>query len=137
MSLIKSTTTLIIFCIFITTLTYAQTAEDYLKAGNTKYELKDYKGALQDYNKAIELNTNYAYAYYNRGIAKYELKDYSGAIQDFTKAIELDPNYAVTYYNRGAAKILLGQKINGCLGLSEAGELGYALAYKFIKEYCN
>jgi len=103
MSLIKTTTTLIIFFLFIITLVYAQTAEDYLESGNTKYELKDYKGAIQDYNKAIEL----------------------------------DPKYAVTYYNRGVAKILLGQKDNGCLDLSKAGELGHAEAYEAIKENCN
>ncbi len=103
MRLIKTITTLIIFCIFITTLAYAKTAEDYLKAGNTKYELKDYKGAIKYYNKAIELN----------------------------------PNNAVAYYNRGLAKIHLGQKDNGCLDLSKAGELGHAKAYEVIKEYCN
>ena len=95
MSLIKTTTTLIIFCLFITTLAYAKTAEDYLESGNTKYNQQDYKGAIQDYNKAIELNPSDAEAYNNRGNAKDILKDYRGAIQDYNKAIELNPNYAV------------------------------------------
>ena len=38
---------------------------------------------LADFNKAIELNPNYADAYYNRGNAKGNLKDYKGAIADF------------------------------------------------------
>ena len=46
MSLIKTTTTLIIFCLFITTLAYAKTAEDYLESGNAKYRLQDYRGSL-------------------------------------------------------------------------------------------
>jgi len=54
MSLIKTTTTLIIFCLFITTIAYAKTAEDYFKSGLDKHDLKDYKGAIEDYNKAEE-----------------------------------------------------------------------------------
>ena len=50
-----------------------------------KDELKDYKGAIADYTKAIEIDPNYADAYNNRGIAKDELKDYKGAIADYTK----------------------------------------------------
>ena len=56
MSLIKTITPLIIFCLFITTLAYSQTAEDYFNSGIAKYNLKDYSGAIQDYNKAIKLN---------------------------------------------------------------------------------
>ena len=62
MSLIKTATTLIIFCLFITTLAYAQTVEDYYNSGLDKYDQQDYKGSIADYNKAIELNPNYAVA---------------------------------------------------------------------------
>jgi len=137
MSLIKTTTTLIIFCIFITTLAYSQTAEDYFNSGIAKHNLKDYKGAIQNFNKAIEIAPNFTEAYNSRGNAKNQLKDYSGAIQDYNKAIELNPNYAVAYFSRGIAKILSGQKNNGCLDLSKAGELGFALAYNAIRVHCN
>ena len=63
------------------------------------------KGAIQDYDKAIELNPNSAYAYNNRGYAKFQLQEDYQAIEDYDKAIELDPNYAQAYhYNRGVAK---------------------------------
>ncbi len=94
-------------------------------------------GAIQDYTKAIELNPNYNDAYYNRGSAKYEIEDYRGAIEDYNKAIKLNPNSDKAYYNRGAAKITLGQKDDGCLDLSKAGELGLAKAYEAIKLGCN
>ena len=48
------------------------------------------KRAMQDLNKAIDLDPNYANAYYNRGEAFRQLKQYTKAIQDFTKAIALD-----------------------------------------------
>jgi len=78
MSLIKTITTLIIFCIFITTLAYAKTATEYYVSGVLKEDSGDYKGAIQDYNKAIELNPNYAKAYNYRGGAKSYLQDYRG-----------------------------------------------------------
>ena len=104
MSLIKTTTTLIIFCLFITSLAYTKTAEDYFNSGYAKAELKKYREAIQDYNKVIELNPNFVNAYYNRGIAKFNLQDYREAIQDYNKVIELNPNYADAYYSRGNAK---------------------------------
>jgi len=88
MSLIKTTTTLIIFCLLITTLGYSQTAEEYFNSGLKKGKSGDWVGAIQDYNKAIELNPNHADAYGNRGAAKGRLQDYRGAIQDYNKAEE-------------------------------------------------
>ncbi|NIP31627.1 MAG: tetratricopeptide repeat protein [Candidatus Dadabacteria bacterium] len=137
MSLIKTSTTLIIFCLFITTLAYAKTAEDYYNSGLQKGESGDWSGAIENFNKAIELAPNDADAYYNRGNAKGALGNYKGAIEDFNKAIELAPNNADVYSNRGLAKIALGQKDSGCLDLSKAGEMGYAEAHETIKQYCN
>ena len=59
--------------------------------------------AIEDYNKAIELNPNFAGAYNNRGLAYYELNKHERAIDDYNKAIELNPIFAMAYYNRGLA----------------------------------
>ena len=69
----------------------------------TYYELKQYEKAIEDYNKAIELNPNDAEVYTNRGNPYYKLKRYEKAIEDYSKAIKLNPNDAVAYYNRGNA----------------------------------
>ena len=62
--------------------------------------LKNYIGAIEDYNKAIEINP-YSYAYGNRGDAKDILEDYKGAMADYTKSIELSPDNMNAYFNRG------------------------------------
>ena len=53
--------------------------EDLLNKSNTHYESQEYKEAMDDYNKAIQLQPNDTDAYGNRGKAKYDLKDYKGA----------------------------------------------------------
>ncbi|MBC8486419.1 MAG: tetratricopeptide repeat protein [Bacteroidetes bacterium] len=119
-----------------------QTSEEYFKMGLAKDKIGDYKGAILDYNKAIELypEDKYAYnnyVYNNRGVCKYELGDYRGAILDCNKAIELDPEFMYAYYNRGLCKYELGDIDGACLDFSKAGELGNMDAYNVIKEYCN
>jgi len=82
----------------------------YAARAIAKGNLKDYQGALQDYDKVIELVVNddnikqdvyyISMMYDYRAFVKYHLKDYHGAIQDYSKAIELKPKDYI-YYNRG------------------------------------
>ena len=95
MSLMKTSTTLIIFCIFIATLAYAKTAEDYFYSGVKKGESADYKGAIQDFNKVIELNPNSAAVYYGRGLVKLIIMQKESGCLDLSKAGEL--GYAEAY----------------------------------------
>jgi tetratricopeptide (TPR) repeat protein len=71
--------------------------------GTVKSKMKDYAGAIADYNKAIELNPGEADSYINRGDAKFKLKDYIGAIADYGIAIKIDPADATVYSDRGIA----------------------------------
>ena len=93
---------------FLLSCSNSSKKEDYYNRGDAKLKLKDYKNAILDYNKAIELDPNYVDAYNVRGLAKYDLKDYGGAILDFNKVIELNnkgPYFlAGAHYNRGDAK---------------------------------
>ncbi len=61
---------------------------------------------LEDYDKAIELDSEFARGYFGRGTYKAELERFDEAIEDFDKCIELDPDYALAYSNRGMAKKL-------------------------------
>ena len=84
-------------------------ARAYYNRGNAKDKLGEYKVAIADYDKAIELNPDYAGAYNNRGNAKGKLGEYKAAIADYDKAIELNPDDARAYNNRGNAKGKLGE----------------------------
>jgi tetratricopeptide (TPR) repeat protein len=105
----------------------------YVNRGVLKGEQKDYSGAIDDYNKAIELNPGDAKAYNLRGIEKNWQKDHSGAIDDFSKAIELNPGDAKAYDSRGTAKMGGGKDYAGAMAdFNKAIELnpGYDFAYQ-------
>jgi tetratricopeptide (TPR) repeat protein len=72
-----------------------------------RFDLKDYKGAIEDYSKAILLEPKGNYYYY-RGLSKFYLSDYRGAISDYTKAILIDSKTYSYYNSRGDAKFNIG-----------------------------
>jgi tetratricopeptide (TPR) repeat protein len=57
--------------------------------------------ALNDFNKAIEINPQYAFAYAWRGYIFGKMGKGDSAIADYSKAIEIDPYYAYAYHCRG------------------------------------
>ncbi|MBE9595184.1 MAG: tetratricopeptide repeat protein, partial [Proteobacteria bacterium] len=79
--------------------------------------------AIEDYDKALELNPKYAMAYHNRGGAYANLKQYERAIEDYNKAIELNPNYAKAYGNRGIAYSEIGKYEESVRDMKKSGIL--------------
>jgi len=73
----------------------------YNSRGLSYYYKGDFDRAIEDFDKALELDPNYPGAYYSRGLSYYYKGDFDRAIEDFDKALELDPNYPGTYNSRG------------------------------------
>ncbi|MGB3459922.1 MAG: tetratricopeptide repeat protein [Halobacteriota archaeon] len=122
---------LIVICIFAP-LVSAETAEEWNEEGVAFAMSDEYERAIiEDYNKTIELDPNYAYAYYNRGNAYSDLMQYERAIEDYNKTIELDPNYTHAYNNRGNAYYYLMQYERAIEDYNKTIELdpNYAYAY--------
>ena len=68
--------------------------------------LLDYKGAIADYTKAIELKSGPSpHLYVKRGNAKRLIQDFNGAITDLNKAIEFNPGYALAFGYKGIIKM--------------------------------
>jgi tetratricopeptide (TPR) repeat protein len=77
---------------------------DYLSYFNVAYTLDlmdKVKEAVQNYDKSIELKSDYYLSYNNRGYEYYKLKDYKKSEADYTKSIELKDDYYLSLYNRG------------------------------------
>ena len=82
----------------------SQSAEEYSISAASKFKLKDFNGAINDYTCVLELNPSSAETYISRGIAKDSLEFYNGAITDYTSAIEIEPTKSIYYFYRGKAK---------------------------------
>jgi tetratricopeptide (TPR) repeat protein len=75
--------------------------------GTAKFNFKDYKGAIMDFDKAIELKSVYFEAFFSRGQIYSLLGNHTLAISDFTEAIRLNPIDSTFYYFRGISKMRL------------------------------
>ncbi len=84
------------------------TADDYFLRGSEKYNNGDYLGAITDYNMALMINPDYAYAYNNRGTIFDTLGEQEQALADYNNALRLNPNDERAYYNRGTIYLEIG-----------------------------
>ncbi len=62
---------------------------DFNKDGQTYFELKEYKKAVECFDKAIEINPEDEVAWFNRGFAYFKLNDYNNSIDSFERAISV------------------------------------------------
>lgn len=95
-------------------------AEGYFNAGVEKSRQGDAGGAVDAFNRAIQLNPKNAEALYKRANANYDLKKYPEAIADYTAAINLNPKYANAYFNRGLARYDANDKRGAIEDLTQA-----------------
>ncbi len=94
------TIALILISVFISFSCSQSSSSHYFKNGNAKYSLKDYKGAIKDYQEAIKIDPGLADAWYGKAICESILGKYDEALKDFNKAAELDPSNKDVIFNR-------------------------------------
>ena len=95
--------------------------------------LGNYARAIEDYDRAIGINPNYATAYFNRGVALSRLGDFNEAIRSFDKAISINPRDYNAFYNRGMANGMLGNYRPAIADFDQALQFNpeFARAYYF------
>jgi len=77
--------------------------------GNTSGNLAEHERAVDDFTRAIELDPNYAAAYFSRGVLYWrELRNLYRAIRDMTRVLELAPNWSEALFNRAIAYQMRG-----------------------------
>ena len=91
-----------------TSATESSEAENYHRKYKENMDNKDFKLALKNISKAIELDPTNSEYYFTRGCVYIKLFKNELAIIDFTKCIELKYKYiGYAYLNRGISKALL------------------------------
>ncbi|MBW4670108.1 MAG: tetratricopeptide repeat protein [Cyanomargarita calcarea GSE-NOS-MK-12-04C] len=102
---------------------FAHDADAYKKRANSRYELGNYEGAIEDYTQMIDINPNDAFAYKNRANVRSYCGDYQGAIDDYTQTIKINFNDADAYYHRGNIRCELGDKLLAIEDFQKATDL--------------
>jgi tetratricopeptide (TPR) repeat protein len=79
-----------------------------------------YDGAIQAFDKAIEINPQYVEAWAGKGWSLYGSSRYKEALKAYNKAIELNPNYADAWAGRGFALLAIDFSTSNTMGTTEA-----------------
>ena len=92
---------------------------------------QNYDAAIQDGNKAIELDSTFIDAYYYIGIANNDKKDFNSAIDSFKKALDLTSKHAKSWNHMGVSYEKLGQYDKAIESYKKAVEFesNYSVAY--------
>jgi tetratricopeptide (TPR) repeat protein len=123
------------FCIlmFVGTAAFSQSAKDLTQKGIEHYEKREYMEALLNLNKAIEVDANFAKAYFVRGNIKDAFDDRHGAMKDYNLAIEKNPKLADAFFCRGNVKM----KLQDYYGAIDDYTSAIKLNESYIEAYFN
>jgi tetratricopeptide (TPR) repeat protein len=130
--------------ILMAIVSLAQNAKDLTQKGRELYEKREFMEALLNLNKALEIDANFAPAYYLRGNIKENFDDRHGAMKDYNIAIEKNTKFADAYFARGNVKMKLQDyygaiaDFTACINLNENNIEAYfnrGKAKQFLQAY--
>jgi len=75
-------------------------------------EQGDAQNAMECFDRALEINPNYAEAWHNKGSLYYKQGDTENAMKCFDRVLEIDPNDAEAWLKKGALYVKQGDAQN-------------------------
>jgi tetratricopeptide (TPR) repeat protein len=112
-------------------------AEEYYLLGNECIvAYKDFRAALANFDKALDLDPDFVDAWVRKGVTYYDMKDYYDADVCFNKALELNPQYFKAYYNRGKNRLAMQEYEPAINDLQKASSLKpeHAACHEYLAE---
>ena len=101
-------TCLLVILLLSTSPGFTGDSDTLLRIGLEKSNSGDYRGALIEFSRAIEVEPNNASAFHYRGVAKARFGDFEASIIDYNEAIKLDSSRSEFFGSRGIAKARSG-----------------------------
>jgi len=79
------------------------------ETGIANYPFLDFNAAIRDYPKCIDLQADFADAWYQRAEVRFNMFDDSTGLRDINEAIRLEPKYSYYYSARAHQHVLKGR----------------------------
>ena len=102
---------LYIYFVIFAGMTIAQTmnpeASKLFTEGNELLKKENFVGAIESYNKALEIEKDYR-IYYQKGVAQKKSDDLNGAKASFEEVLKLKPDFEAGYNSLGGVNFALG-----------------------------
>jgi len=99
-------------------------AATHVERGDAKLRAGDWDAALAEFDRALELRPEDAFALRCRGVTQFNLRRYEDAVADLDRALELDPSDAAALIGRGRCAYTLGRLDAARVDFERALELG-------------
>jgi tetratricopeptide (TPR) repeat protein/serine/threonine protein kinase len=107
------------------------TATAYIIRGLERYQKKDLDGAIEDFDRAIQIDATDARVYNARATARQARGDLDGAIEDYDRAIQIDPRNALVYNDRGNVRKAKGNLEGAIEDYDRAIQIGLRNAFYY------
>ncbi|MDJ0784842.1 MAG: tetratricopeptide repeat protein [Desulfosarcinaceae bacterium] len=89
--------------------------------------------ALEDFNRAIELDASNARVFHLRGLAHEKQGNQTAAIEDFSRAVEINPEYGAAYFSRATLYNKMGRGEDAASDMQVVAHM----THKNITEFAN
>ena len=108
----------------------------HLNQGQEQSSRSRYKGAIAEFNKALQWDTQNSGAFFSRGYAFYQIRNFRQSLDDFTQVISLEPNSNLafsSYFYRGNIRMSLGDHQGAARDYNQAIEVDGSAALAFVQ----
>ena len=80
----------------------------YINRALTRYYRQELRGAMSDYDQALDLDPDNVLGHYNRGLLRAQVGDDNRAIEDFNVVLEYEPDNMMAIFNRALLMMQTG-----------------------------